>query len=121
MWIFLNDSSLSIVADRNNDRNLFVRGRAAGDIEKSFPDADVQYTPQFDYAYRASIPRGDVAAMIAQLVVQIDYDNFKSSISHDELPRHDAYLNMWAIMREFQQQQERAHIPRRLRKNNPDA
>ena len=41
MWIFLNNSFLSMVENRNNKEELLVRSRIKGDIEKVFPDSDV--------------------------------------------------------------------------------
>jgi hypothetical protein len=42
MWIFLNDSFLSIVANRELAGVLLVRARKEGDIEAVFPDATVR-------------------------------------------------------------------------------
>ena len=39
MWIFQNDSFLSIVAHRDKPGMLLVRARKAGDIEAVFPEA----------------------------------------------------------------------------------
>jgi hypothetical protein len=42
MWVFLNDSFLSIVAHRTEPGVLLVRARTAGDIEAVFPQAHVR-------------------------------------------------------------------------------
>ena len=39
MWIQFNNAFLSIVENRDNKLELFVRARVKGDIEKIFPDA----------------------------------------------------------------------------------
>jgi len=64
MWIFMNDSFLSIVVDIGNVDSLPVRARIRGDIERVFPEAQVIHTPDFDYYHRASLPGEAVAARI---------------------------------------------------------
>ena len=103
MWIFLNDSALSIVAHRNNPDALLVRARIEGDIDRVFPEARVDHTPEFDYAYRAVVSREEVSLTIASNLESIQYDNFKNSISADDQDRHMAYLELWAIMRGYQE------------------
>jgi len=108
MWIFLNDAALSIVADRDNEDRLLVRGRIEGDIDRVFPEAQVSHTPEFDYAYRAFIARDAVADVIARNIDSIQYDNFKNSIEPQDHARHTAYLNVWFSMRDYQEDQELA-------------
>lgn len=101
MWIFLNDSFLSIVAHHDDPELLLVRARAAGDIERVFKDARVSHTPGHDYAYRAEIAREHAGAVLARRIEQIDYPNFKSSVR--ERDRHDVYMDVWQKMVEFQE------------------
>lgn len=98
MWIFMNDSMLSIVASRDDSDQLLVRARNKGDIERVFPNADVFEDPLADYLHRAFIPRDKVMQAIAERLVDIDYDNFKSSIPPGDAKRHDAYLGVWSVM-----------------------
>ena len=86
MWIALNNSFLSIVENRKNSSELLVRARVKGDIEKVFPEAET-----FE----------DLKA-VAYQVSEINYDNFKNSISKDEYQRHDAYLKVWGNLRTLQ-------------------
>ncbi len=97
MWIFLNNSFLSIVSDRDNPDNLLVRARLKGDIERLFPKIKAVHSPKADYAFRASIPRDEVSNAIAKQVKSVDYDNFKNSV--EEHDRHDAYFDVWSVMR----------------------
>ncbi len=100
MWIFLNDSFLSVVAHHDDPGLLLVRARIAGDIERVFKDARVSHTPEHDYAYRAEIARECVAAVLARRIEEIDYPNFKNSVrEHD---RHNVYMDVWLKMAEFQ-------------------
>lgn len=100
MWIFMNDAFLSIVAEKNDPSRLLVRARANGDIERVFPGHAIEYTPQRDYPYRASIPVARVRDAVAFAVETIDYGNFKDSVDDDM--RHDSYATVWAVMRQFQ-------------------
>lgn len=98
MWIFMNDSFLSIVSDQEKPGNLLVRARIKGDIERVFTEAKVSHTPDFDYYYRASLPGKEVAGRMAELITSIDYSNFKNSVKDHS--RHNAYFDVWDVMRE---------------------
>lgn len=96
MWVFLNNAFFSIVEPNINGPNLLVRARFAGDIEKTFPDEKVTYTPHRDYAFRALIDREIVADAISRSLREIDYSNFKDSVQEDW--RHEAYADVWYVM-----------------------
>ena len=101
MWIFLTDSFLSIVDKGDaSGETLLVRARKKGDIEKVFPDAEVQAGMGTDYQYRARVDRSAVADKVAACIRGIQYANFKSAVS--EQTRHDAYVNVWGAMYAFQ-------------------
>ena len=102
MWLFFSNSMLSIVRKPNQKPGtLTVRARAAGDIARVFPGFKVEPTPKADYAYRAVIPRGDIALALTSAVEALDYDNFKDSVTEQD--RHDAYVGVWDAMWRFQQ------------------
>ena len=116
MWIFLSGSFLSIVAYRpdmgpgarsashkapSTTEKLLVRARIKGDIERVFPDAEVERTPGRDYLYRALIDRQCVADAMAHQVTVIGYPNFKDSVKEKE--RHNAYMNVWSTMADYQE------------------
>jgi hypothetical protein len=96
MWIFLNDAFLSIVSDKDNPDNLLVRARHHGDIRRVFPRVEVVITPEADYRYRACVPRTLVAEKIASQIAEIDYRNFKESVTDDN--RHIVYFQVWRQM-----------------------
>lgn len=101
MWVCLNDSFLSIVADRGNKNRLLVRARVAGHIEAVFPDADVFTDQGADYFYRAFIPREEVQDAMLTCIDRITYTNFKGSVTDRAL--HDAYMGFWQIMYKLQE------------------
>lgn len=87
MWIMLNDCFFSIVAKRHSHRYLLVRARRKGDIEKVFPRATVSFTPENDYAYRATISRPRVGEAMREAICNIDYPNFKASVRDKKLAK----------------------------------
>jgi hypothetical protein len=96
MWLFLNDSFLSIVAHRDKPGVLLVRARQAGDIEAVFPDAKTWVDENADYPHRAEVVAEAVAQAVAERARGISYDNFKNSVR--ERGRHDAYMRVWDAM-----------------------
>ena len=102
MWIVLNKSFLSIVKNRNNNSELLVRARVKGDIEKVFEDADIFEDENADYKYRSYISRENVANVISNELLKIDYDNFKSSVAKDDIDRSHAYMNVWSALNKLQ-------------------
>lgn len=94
MWIYLNNSFISIVENNQDSDQLHVRARKEGDIEAVFPSADVLVTSSGDYKYRTDISRKAVAELIAYEISGINYTNFKSSV--DDSRRHDVYIRLWS-------------------------
>ena len=102
MWVFLNNSFLSIVENRNNKEELLVRSRVRGDIDKIFPNSNIFEMENSDYKYRSYIKKIEVSEKIKEIVTNINYDNFKNSISKSEDLRHSSYLNVWNEMKKLQ-------------------
>lgn len=100
MWLCLNDAFLSIVSKDCAPDELLVRARRDGDIEKVFPDAQVEVTLGNDYRCRTRIKRADVAAVLTRRVMDIDYGNFKGSVKDDQL--HHAYMDVWSAIGKLQ-------------------
>jgi hypothetical protein len=99
MWIFTSNSFLSVVhkAPAKADE-LLVRARRKGDIQKLFPKAQVKETIGTDYLYRAVIKRTEVAAVMAQIAMELAYGNFKDSIPAHDKQLHDACHRVWSVM-----------------------
>ncbi len=96
MWIFLNNSFLSVVAFEGNNDDLLVRGRFTDDIEVIFPGYKVLEDAGSDYRFRAVIPRNVVSRKLQALADEVKYTNFKDSIEADD--RHDVYIDVWRTM-----------------------
>lgn len=92
---------LSIVDKGGDGSTLLVRARRQEDMTRIFPQAQVQVGGGTDYLYRARIDREEVAQRVAEAVRGIRYPNFKSTV--DEEKRHEAYLQVWGEMADFQE------------------
>ena len=101
MWLFMNDSFLSVVADTKHPNNLLVRARMHGDIEAVVPNAKVTIDMTCDYPCRASINRHIFAIRMSERIADIEYDSFKDTCADPH--RHNAYMSVWSVMiNEFQ-------------------
>ena len=102
MWIYLNNSFLSVVRPSDIDANgiLMVRARIKRDIEQVFPGAEITNTPMRDYPYRAFIASKLVADAIADQILGIEYSNFKQSTT--DIHRHQVYRRVWSATQALQ-------------------
>src|SRR4051812_46622052 len=77
MWVCLNDSFLSVVADRTDPvRRLVVRARRREHLTSLFgPDAEIKVGAGTDYKYRVFADRKTVAALVAEKLQNIQYTN----------------------------------------------
>lgn len=112
MWLFTTKGFISVVEDMEHPGNLLVRGRFKGDIPKIFPGVKEQYTRNRDYRYRASLSREKVATRIAELLIDIDYPNFKDACPDD---RHTIHSQVWATMYNAQNRHDRRSRPKRVK------
>ena len=110
MWLFHPLGFASIVEDRNTSQ-LIARSRFQGDLQRLFPEhkAAVKKTPSHDYRFRVPLTRTYVAARLAELAKDINYDNFKNATAKD---RHTVYLRVWSTM---YNEQERRYPPKQSR------
>jgi hypothetical protein len=100
MWVYLNNSSLSIVAHRTKPEYLLVRARLKGDIERVFPGAEISESAHNDYRFRTEVKRADAGRVLGEITADLRYDNFKHSVGEPD--RHDAYVKAWEAMANLQ-------------------
>lgn len=101
MWIFLNDSFVSVVQHPTEPTLLVVRARRRGDLQALLgPRTRVLETLDSDYQFRAFASKDTVASVLANRVRLIDYGNFKDSVKDPDRKRR--YLNVWTEMWEWQ-------------------
>lgn len=106
MWLFHPLGFCSIVANTKDPTTLLARGRFQGDLQRLFPGARVETTPERDYRFRATVTREAVGVRLAELAASITYPNFKDAAPEN---RHRPYMDVWTIM--YREQLNRA--PRR--------
>ena len=89
-WVF-------IVAHRDRPAHLMVRARVRDHITSMWPDAEV-YTLDVphDYQYRADILREDVAEAMRAYTENIDYGDYKGSVSDSDLYR--TLVAIWTLL-----------------------
>lgn len=103
MWVVLNNAFFSIVAHRERPNELLVRARAEGDIERHFPAHEVTVDSAADYRFRTIANREVVAKVLSEVVMSINYDNFKNSIPAEESRRKGPYVEVWGALYKLQQ------------------
>ena len=131
MWIMTNRGFYSIVEKEwdKADGTLTVRSRRLADLE-NFLDGvvnplrvkdarpgqyleigksekwgdQIEIDPRADYRYRARVDRAAAQEAIARFLFDIDYDNFKNSVSARGLHDHAAaYGSVWSAMMRIQE------------------
>lgn len=94
MWICKNDGFVSIVENSNDKNTLMVRARREEDLINVIGEQhEIVITPKNDYRYRAFISKHEVARIISNHIININYPNFKNSVSDSDL--HKLYGNFW--------------------------
>jgi len=105
MWVFTRDGFYSVVHDRYcQPDELMVKSRDKRDLirlSKKIPLGTVLETKKADYRYRAVIKRSSWAAYVSHEALEIDYDNFKSTVHgmDEDETREVAYMNVWVALR----------------------
>ena len=103
MWIAMNDSFISIVADRNDELSVVVRARVKEDLESLFKEHvdDIVETDDSDYRFRLFLDQHYVAMTIEERIININYHNFKDSVKQSW--RKTAYMQIWSVMNAVQE------------------
>jgi hypothetical protein len=115
MWVFTDFGFFSIVRDQQHEGNLLVRARVrdhlvrfAGRLKESTvgshlgaPD-DIRCTPGADYLWKLSVPQVDAAVLLAELVADIDYTNFKGRCAQTGALSGVALHDVWEVMSRLQ-------------------
>lgn len=107
MWIASTDGFISIVQHRELPDMLMVRARVQKDLLSLFPAAQIIETLDADYRFRVLVPKKEMATLIAQKILDLDYPNFKSKIarSPSQKDKLAAYHEIWGVMWNYGKQQ----------------
>jgi hypothetical protein len=100
MWLITTAGFYSIV-QKPGENDLTIRSRVRKDLEalreKYLPNTgEIVRNENTDYRFRAKVSHADLAKAVAQMVRDIDYDNFKNTVAkvqgHD---RSHVYSTVW--------------------------
>jgi ADP-ribose pyrophosphatase YjhB (NUDIX family) len=106
MWLITPTGFFSIVC-KPGDRKagtLTIRARVKSDLEalrqQCLPSlGKVTENEGTDYPYRAKAKRSEVAKALAQMVEQLDYDNFKNEVAEKQgHHRAKVYHEVWDVL-----------------------
>lgn len=115
MWVFTTKGFFSIVEHKKDPNRLLIRARIRKDIDNikmlfealGLRVSDVLESASSDYRYRIFANRIDWASVMTHLITDMGYTNFKNAAYETDSSeirdkRHEAYLDIWAIMHELQ-------------------
>lgn len=97
MWVFTRMGFFSVVENRNNNEEVMVRARCIDDITRlalRLGTDPIINTPHADYPYRLICTKTAWANLMYETAEDIDYDNFKNTITKDPL-RSYCYSEVW--------------------------
>jgi hypothetical protein len=112
MWLFSTQGFFSVVNHLHKPGHLLVRARLREDIdqmarllaEETGRTFIPLVLPEADYLYRLEVPRDDFVLVMARLVRELDYANFKAAVhSHGDPTRDRVYGRVWSLVAELQE------------------
>jgi ADP-ribose pyrophosphatase YjhB (NUDIX family) len=106
MWLITPTGFFSIVCKPGDVKagTLTIRARVKSDLEalrqQCLPSlGKVTENEGTDYPYRAKAKRSEVAKALAQMVEQLDYDNFKNEVAEKQGHRRaKVYHGVWDVL-----------------------
>lgn len=114
MWIMTTSGFYSAVQHRDNPDTLLVRARshadlvalvglaqAEGDTELTLDSIVEKINTGADYPFRLSIGKAEFERILARVVSDIDYDNFKNAVADNEGGDHaraHTYGRVWSAL-----------------------
>lgn len=106
MWLFTKDGFYSIVHKDCEKDELTVRARVKKDLEKMLKKVGVKAVIHdwsgSDYRFRVVMKRADFVRYMVDYGENLQYDNFKNTIPHDDVVRHEAYFGVWSAGMQLQ-------------------
>ena len=120
MWTFTARGFFSVVKGdpdpETGEKKVWVRARIlkdiaglhalAGQMAKedhwvALQTSRIITTPERDYPFRFEISKFGWGLLLAKMADEIDYENFKDRVGHEDMDRAVAYTNVWAVMLHF--------------------
>jgi len=122
MWVFTRYGFYSVVCARSQDgaradtTSLMVRARARNHLTtlqgrfRELADHSIRETPDTDYRYRIIVPKARWKEVVAQMVEELSYGNFKDeaarSLGFGERDYIHALHDVWNRLYDLQRQKQ---------------
>ncbi len=103
MWLFTTFGFFSIVR-KPHDADLTVRARVRVDLDalrqRYLPQlAQTKMVSGTDYRYRATVSHVALSAAMAAIVMDLEYDNYKSEVAVAQgAQRAHVYADVWSVL-----------------------
>lgn len=103
MWLFTRLGFYSIVR-KPHASDLTVRARVRADLDALRQRYLPQLSPTLvlsgtDYRYRATVSHVALSAAMAAIVMDLEYDNYKSEVAVTQGARRaHVYANVWSVL-----------------------
>ncbi len=111
MWILTKFGFFSAVQKQADvaENMLTIRGRVKDDLEALrhyLPDmGNITTSNNADYRYRVRVSKASFAEALPQMVMDIDYSNFKDKVMQTQgRGRARTYSKVWGTLRDLQTQ-----------------
>lgn len=97
MYVFTENAFLSLTSHEFDERLLEVRAKFQGDLERTFPESEVAFSPGEDFPYWTSVSRERAAERIALRVEHIGYRRFNPT--SEEPWRQTTYHDVESVLK----------------------
>lgn len=102
MWIMTTRGFYSAVQDRDEPTRLLIRARCEDDIHNLkdlLPNSKPWRLARSDYEWRLSCTVAEWAGVLANMALDIDYDNFKNEVKRKQgRQRANVYMSVWSVL-----------------------
>jgi 8-oxo-dGTP pyrophosphatase MutT (NUDIX family) len=123
MWLITPTGFFSIVCKPGDKQAgmLTIRARVKSDLQalrdQCLPSlGTITENEGTDYPYRAKAKRGQVATALAQMVQQLDYDNFKNEVAKKQgHQRAKAYHEVWDVLYDLEKKTASKYAPKSIK------
>ena len=115
MWLITNFGFFSVVQKPDDPKlgTLTVRSRVLEDLESLKEQyfkqtmGEIQVNAGTDYKYRAKVPREAMAGAMSQIIMDLNYSNFKNSVAENQgYKRASVYSKLWETLYKLQDSDE---------------
>jgi hypothetical protein len=103
MWMFTTTGFYSVVQHHQDPDTLVVRARAKEDLENLFRWTDaklkIESLEATDYEFRIFMPRSQWEHIVARMINNLDYGNFKDEVAILQgKERAAVYARVWGVL-----------------------